>query len=105
MSYILSTDRKKLEAYQAEVDVKAGYPESLESLRHVGPGIHAPKEVGRALHYATIDTNAKGDTFALPVHEAKTAPVDAKVTVVEKLPDDWKPLEALVESHVVSEKG
>jgi hypothetical protein len=86
VEYIITTDRKTLEKYQAEADAQFGYPENLKSLRYVGVGIHAPKELGRAMHYHPIMADKTGKMFALPAVESKVVPVDCEK---KPLPDDW----------------
>ena len=86
--YIVSTDRKVIEKYQAEADAILGYPEDVDSLQHIGGGAHASKELGRATHYHPILEDQGGIRFALPRIEAIDDPEN--VTISEKtLPVDW----------------
>lgn len=101
MVYIIA-DFAVLTKYQRDVNAAAGFPEPLNIIVQFGTGRHAPKELGRAMDFAPIEANANGDRFALPAHPAKAAPEGCEV--VEKLPEDWKPVEAFIESQVVSKK-
>jgi hypothetical protein len=89
MSYLIFTDITEAEAYQSQVDTELGYPEPLDSLHYIGGGIHAPLELGRAMHYAEIDTDQTGTQFALPRRGETAAPCTA--TLVDGLPDGWHP--------------
>lgn len=93
--YLITTDKKVLEKYQQEADAQLGYPESLESLRYIGGGIHAPKDIGRVMHYQEILEDKDNLRFALPVVATKETP--HTVTVCEKaLPEDWYDIEPLI---------
>jgi hypothetical protein len=89
VSYLIFTDIKEAEAHQVKVDAELHYPESLESLTYVGGGIHAPKELGRAMHYSYIDTDKTASKFALAVDVRSKEATPAKATVVAELVD-WK---------------
>jgi len=101
MAFITSTDIKQLEAIQAETDVALGYPEQEHQFVRQGFGPWCDWTVGRAFHYAPIDTNEKGDTHALPITDKMSEAITAKevtdptkivgVTVVDELPIDWYP--------------
>ena len=91
--YLISKDRKLLESWQAEVDKELGYPEDVSTFRQVGAGIHAPLGLGRALHFAEIETDQTGTQFALPFSDA--VPVPKGTETVEALPKDWYPADEL----------
>lgn len=94
MQYVITTDRQLLESWQSQVDQIFGYPEPLEQFIQVGCGPHAPVELGRAMHFAEIETDQTGTRFALPLPEGIDTPEG--VEVVEELPNDWQPpLEAM----------
>lgn len=87
MSYVITIEKSILETWQATVDIALNYPEPLESLRNVGLGVHAPIELGRALHFADIITDQTGTKYALPVPEEIDPP--SGVQFVTELPSDW----------------
>jgi hypothetical protein len=110
MEQIIFTDKIEMEEYRAKMDKELGYPESLESFRHVGVGIHCDFEVGRAHHYATEVVEPKeAKSWALPLPSktdvyAKVTEVNAEVaakvdatelpktaTVVAGFPREWFP--------------
>lgn len=71
------------------MDVELNYPESLDSLRWVGGGIHAPKELGRAIHFAEIVKHDKEEMYALPVDTRSKEAVPVTATKVAELSEDW----------------
>lgn len=89
MSYLVFTDRRKAEEAQAKRDVELGYPEALESLRHIGSGVHAPKELGRALHYCALIEHKDGGQWAIT--EAGETPIEKEASRVDSLPAHWFP--------------
>jgi len=96
MAFLVFTDKAKAEEAQLKRDVKLGYPEKLENLRHVGGGRHAPKTLGRAIHYCRLLEHKDGGQWAIVDTDKVAQEPDAtKVTdlPVEWFPDD--PLEAI----------
>lgn len=101
IKYLITNNREQLDNFLSYADKYLGYPESPESLRWIGGGRHAAKEIGRAMHYAPIEEHKDGGTFALPLTEKLKAAIaegkiedvskTAGVSVVEKLPDGWYP--------------
>lgn len=113
MEYLITSDLKTLEAYQAQVDEKLGYPEPDEDFQNVGLGPWAPFDLGRAKHYAEITKHEKEELFMLPLSASSTSAatvekaeiqtkdgavdvatleaVPREATVADKLPDDWYP--------------
>jgi len=87
--YIISTSRSLLESWQSQVDEAMGYPEPLDKFQQIGRGPHAPIELGRAIHFAEIETDQTGTRFALPVPDGIEAPKG--VETVGELPSDWRP--------------
>jgi hypothetical protein len=87
MQYIITEDKKTLEEWQAKVDIEAGYPERIDDVEYVGTGIHAPRELGLALHFAEITTDKTGTKHAIPLSDKTEIPKDS--VVADKLPDDW----------------
>jgi hypothetical protein len=101
VSYLIFTDIKEAEAHQAKVDEELHYPESLDSLRYIGGGIHAPKELGRAMHYSYIDTDKTALKFALAVDARSKEATPTKAAVATELVD-WKEAEALpIEEEII----
>jgi len=112
MAYLIFTDIKEAESYQAKVDAELGYPEDINSLTYVGNGIHAPKELGLAVHFSYPVANDKEDSWFLPKQDATTAvcisplpdkiveqkivPVPVKATEVAELPADFLKAEAVL---------
>jgi len=94
MAFITTTDKAELEKYQAEVDSKEGYPEDLVRHIYVGGGIHAPKELGQAKHFAEIIEHPDKAEYALP--QSAKAEVTAKLTVVGALSVDWIKAEEII---------
>jgi hypothetical protein len=72
--------------YQAQVDMVCGFPEPPEKFSRIGIPPHAPIEVGRALHYAKINTDATQKRFALPL-SPQESPKKGIETI--KLTEDW----------------
>jgi hypothetical protein len=92
MQYIVFSNPTNAESYQAQADVILGYPESLDSLRWVGDGIHAPLEFGRAMHFAIVQKHYSEDKWALPKMEGtESINLPDTTTIVEELSEDWYP--------------
>jgi hypothetical protein len=90
MQYVILTDLSILEAWQSQCDVALGYPEPIENLTYVGAPTHAPKEIGRAMHFAEVMVDQTGTRWALPFTDAVSLPEGA--AVVDELPSDWCPV-------------
>lgn len=99
MAFLIFTDKAKAEAAQLKRDVELGYPESLENLRHVGGGRHAPKTLGRAIHYCRLVEHKDGGQWAIVDTDKVAQEPDA--TKISELPVEWfpdDPLESLPKS-------
>ena len=98
--YIVFENKDDVEKFLATTDKDLGYPEDLSRFVRVGTGIFGPIELGRGMHYAEPQADKTGTKWMVPAQLAeKVSDVKdyaAKVTVVDKLPDDW---------HAVSELG
>ncbi len=95
--YIITTDRKALEEFQAKVNTEFSYPEQGHQFVNVGIGPHCHWTVGRAMNFAPIEEHKDGGIFALPLTSTQSAErLDAIVAipkdtqVVDKLPDGWR---------------
>ena len=107
-SYIIFSSKEEADDFVATTDKEMNYPETEEMFHQVGGGIHADWTVGRGLHYAVPEPNEKGDAWQVPHVDitafkgtdkiAATAAL-AKAEVVEKLPDDWKPVSEMAMSE------
>ena len=102
MNYIVFDSKEDADTFLVTTDKEMGFPEPLENFRHEGGGRHCDFEVGRGLHYAVPESNEKGDKFMVPnidvtafkeTDKIAATVALAKATVVEKLPDDWRPVD------------
>lgn len=101
MADIVFTSEKDAEDFLKATDKELGYPETEDRFHRHGTGIFADWTVGRAMHFAQPEPNAKADRWKVPLVDVATfAKADkdkaeaalAKATVLEKLPDDWYPV-------------
>lgn len=93
MAYIIFATQQQAEEYQAASDAALGYPEQENQFEFQGQPPHSDWQLGRAMHYAPIETCQFGNRWALPQTEI-TVPSGA--TVVEALPEDWRaPIEEI----------
>lgn len=90
MRKLVFKKESKADAHIVAMDAMiGGFPEDLNLLRYIGVGIHAPKEVGRALHYCEKWPDKKNKRWALYHVEATEPPEDPDIELVDELPEDW----------------
>ena len=108
-SHIVFSSKEEADAFVATTDKEMKYPETEDMFHQVGGGIHADWTVGRGLHYAEPEKSQDETKWQVPYVDvtafkgtdkiAATAAL-AKATVVEKLPDDWRPEVEMEKSNV-----
>ena len=107
-SHIIFSSQKEAEDFLVTTDNHLGFPEVESDFCQVGGGIHCDWTLGRGLHYAVPEKSQDETKWCVPHVDvtafkgtdkiAATAAL-AKGEVVEKLPDDWYPVNEMIMSE------